>query len=353
MKLSDIDKNFKIPGLEENLEADVYNVKENTFCLFGIMADDVFRRIPQDVADNTNEGVAILNKNTAGGRLRFKTDSEFISLKVKYPSIENMNHMPRTGSGGFDVYADGIFWFMIAPVSTDCEESVGGTRHFGSKKMREITINFPLYNCVDEVYLGLEKGSVFEKASDFDTDKPIVFYGSSITQGGCVSRPGNSYPAIVARKVNSDYINLGFSGSGKAEDIMGDYIANLPMSVFVMDYDHNAPNIEYLEKTHEKFFKQIREKNKDLPIVIVSMPDIRFWNQYNDNAKIRRDIIKKTYENAVKAGDKHVYFVDGETLFYDEEWDLCTVDRCHPNDLGHYCMAQKILPFIKKALNIR
>lgn len=351
MKITDVDKNFILPGLEENLEADVYNVKENTFCLFGLIVDDIFRRMPQEIADKTSEGVSILNKHTAGGRLRFKTDSEFISLKVKYPNIGDMYHMPKTGSAGFDVYADGTFWHIIAPDTTECEEYLGGTRHFDTRKMREITIDFPLYNEVEELYIGLEKGSVFEEASNFNTDKPIVFYGSSITQGGCVSRPGNSYAAIVARKVNSDYINLGFSGNGKAEEIMGDYIANLPMSVFVMDYDHNAPDIEHLEKTHERFFKQIREKNKELPIIIISKPDIRFCNQYNDISIKRREIIKATYDNAVKAGDKNVYFIDGESLFVDEDWDLCTVDRTHPNDLGHYCMAQGIIPFIKKALN--
>ena len=350
MKIWEIDKNFKLPGLEEDLKADIYNIKENQFCLYGLIVDNAFRRMPEDIAIKTNEGVKELHTNTAGGRLRFVTDSEFISLKVVCPYITDFYHMPRSGSSGFDIYVDGVYYGIIAPGSTINEGEFGGTRHLAKTGLKEIIINFPLYNAVNEVFLGLEQGSVFEKASDYAIDKPLVYYGSSITQGGCVSRPGLSYPAHISRKLNLDYINLGFSGSGKAEEIMGNYISELSMSAFIYDYDHNAPNVEHLENTHERFFKQIREKNKDLPIIMISMPDIKFWNQHCDLSIRRREIIKKTYKNAVNSGDNNVYFIDGETLWGETDWDSCTMDRCHPNDIGHYRMADKIAPVIKEAL---
>lgn len=349
MKIWEIDKNFKLPGLEEDLKADIYNIKENQFCLLGLIADSVFRRMPEDIAVKTNEGVKELHTHTAGGRLRFITDSEFVSLKAVYPYITDFYHMPRTGSSGFDIYVNGIYYGIIASDSTVLENEFGGTRHLG-EGVKEIIINFPLYNPVSELFLGLAEGAVFKKAPEFEIEKPIVFYGSSITQGGCVSRPGLSYPAHISRKLNLDYINLGFSGSCKAEEVMGEYLSELPMSVFVYDYDHNTPDIEHLKNTHERLFKQIREKNPTLPIIIISMPDIKFWNQFNDIAIKRRDIIKKTYENAVNSGDKNVYFIDGETLWGEIDWDSCTMDRCHPNDIGHYRMAEKIAPIIKKAL---
>lgn len=67
----------------------------------------------------------------------------------------------------------------------------------------------------------------------------------------------------------------------------------------------------------------------------------------------RRDVIRRTYENALKAGDKNVYFVDGDTLFGNSERTACTVDRCHPNDLGFERMYRAVLPTLKKALKNR
>ena len=116
-----------------------------------------------------------------------------------------------------------------------------------------------------------------------------------------------------------------------------------------MDYDHNAPSVDHLKETHEPFFRRIREKNPDLPVVMLTKPDY----DYDARGAERRAIIRATYENAVAAGDKNVYFVDGETYFGSEDRELCTVDRVHPNDIGHYRMAAMVEPIIKKILEER
>ena len=152
--------------------------------------------------------------------------------------------------------------------------------------------------------------------------------------------------------MDAPQINLGFSGSGRGEEAVAEAIASIPLSAFVMDYDHNAPSCEHLEATHEKFFRIIREKQPDLPIIIMSMCNIypEFDNAaYAENLK-RMEIIRKTCKNAVKAGDKHVYFIDGRTLFGKTDRTACTVDGCHPNDLGFYRMYETVLPTLLKAL---
>ena len=116
----------------------------------------------------------------------------------------------------------------------------------GETKMRQITINFPLYSAVSSLEIGLQETAVVESPTPYRVETPVVFYGSSITQGGCASRPGNCYTAVLSRRLDFDHVNLGFSGSGKAEQEMADYIAGLDMSVFVYDYDHNAPNLAHL-----------------------------------------------------------------------------------------------------------
>ena len=110
-----------------------------------------------------------------------------------------------------------------------------------------------------------------------------------------------------------------------------------------MDYDHNAPNDEHLKKTHAEFFRIIRKAQPDLPILILTRGD---W----PNPK-RTAVIRATYDAAVKAGDKHVYFVDGKEYFaHLPDPGLALVDGCHPSDFGFYLMYEKVLPVLKKAL---
>ena len=119
-----------------------------------------------------------------------------------------------------------------------------------------------------------------------------------------------------------------------------------------MDYDHNAPSPEHLASTHEPFFRAVREAQPDLPIIILSMCDIRSYVLHTDKttAPARREIIRRTWRRAVDSGDRNVYFIDGETLFGKEMYDACTVDGCHPNDLGFYRMYKHVLPVLRKAL---
>ena len=152
-----------------------------------------------------------------------------------------------------------------------------------------------------------------------------------------------TYQSIVSRSFDYDYVNLGFSGNAKAEDEIIDYIKNLDMSVFVYDYDHNAPNIEHLKNTHEKMFKAIREKQPLIPIIIMSRPK----HFLTEEEKIRRSIIETTYLNAVSSGDKNVYFIDGEALT-----SMCkdsgTVDNCHPTDFGFASMAAALTDVMRR-----
>lgn len=127
---------------------------------------------------------------------------------------------------------------------------------------------------------------------------------------------------------------------------MADYITTIEKSVFVMDYDHNSPSEEHLAATHEPFFRRIREREPELPIVILTRPDFDFHAE----CAPRREIIRATYEHAKAAGDENVYFLDGERFFGGEDRDACTNDCTHPNDLGMYRMAKVIEPVLRGIL---
>lgn len=346
-KIYEIDKNFNVESNLNLKDAQYYNVKENPWCLYGLLIDDIFRRMPKQTAEKVNDGVLSLHSNTSGGRLRFITDSPYVAIVAKMPDNVHFPHMPQTGISGFDMYVDKRFYSSFIP-PVDMEDSFSSVSSFETSAERSITINFPLYNNVSELYIGLKKDALFKKADDYKQKEKIVYYGSSITQGGCVSRPGIAYPAIISNEIGCDYINLGFSGSATGETVMAEYIAGLSPDIFVLDYDHNAPDSQHLKNTHEKFFQTFRKLCLNTPVVMISAPNIRFgysvW-------KSRRDIIKNTYNNAIANGDKSVYYIDGEILWGEENWDLCTMDCIHPNDLGHYRMAQAIIPVIKKIIS--
>lgn len=349
--IAKIDKNFVV---EKNFEKDglvYYNALSEPFKIYGLMYENNrFVRIPQAVADTVSEGVMRLTKSTAGGRVRFKTNSKTIAIKAEMDNLGRMPHFTLCGSAGFDVYEGQKYCFTLMP-PYDMTDGYEAKKEFDDIAIRDITINFPLYSGVLNLYIGLDEGAQISECEEYAYTKPVVYYGSSITQGGCASRPGTSYESIISRRLDCDYINLGWSGNAKAEKEIAEYIANLDMGIFVYDYDHNALTKEILAETHEPMFKIIREKNPNLPIVMVSRPDIGISEGMQEITEIRRNTIRRTYQNAIENGDTNVYFVDG-SHFYDEldTRELASVDGCHPNDIGFMCMARDIGDAIKKIL---
>lgn len=360
MKIEEIDKNFKAAtiGSEKIL---FHNACTVPFSVEGFPwrpeGSLTFYRLPRTLTkDQVNEGALWLANQTAGGAIRFRTDSPKIAIRAKLVYSSDMNHMPRAGSAGFDLYRGlGRNSQHTGTAQPDrdqremeqilCENPLPG-------EMADFILNMPLYGGAEAIEIGISPGAKLRPPTPHKIKAPVLFYGSSITQGGCASRPGNAYTTRLCRTLDSPQINLGFSGSGRGEIAVARAIAELPLSAFVLDYDHNAPDPEHLQATHEPFFRAIRGKQPLLPILILSACDV--WKEFNNDARtvrlLRRDIIRKTYENAVKAGDKNVYFMDGEDLFGKSERSACTVDRCHPNDLGFDRMYRTVLPVLRQAL---
>ena len=357
MDITKIDNNFKIHSITET-DIEWFDASDKMFCLHGLFYcknEGRFRRLPFEVAKATSEGVANLSMHTAGGRLRFCTNSPYVAIKCFTDAGSVMSHMPILGSHGFSLYTYGVFAGMYAPtiqqynqaVCNNCDLEFDGLRYVIGNE-GAVELYFPLYNGVKKLFIGLKRGSVVFKAEDYKISKPLLFYGSSITQGGCASRPGNDYISFLARKLNFDFINLGFSGCAKAEPAIAEYIAKQKVSVFVLDYDYNAPNADYLKQTHYPLYKKIRDKNPFVPIVLISKPN--FFEGGVEDSVVRRAVILQTYNKAKSEGDNNIYFIDGKTLFGSDCRDSCTVDNCHPNDLGFYRMATAIEPVLKEVL---
>ena len=335
--IAEIDKNLAVETSIEREGLKFYDVLQEPFGIHGVFWENgMFRRMPEAVAGTVNEGVYGLHSNGAGGRVCFVTDSPYVAIKTEYIPGK-MPHFAFSGSAGFDMYvrADGEERYagtFMPPL--DVKEGYESVIDFADKRERYITINMPLYSSVSKLYVGLQEGRMLKEAPGYRVKKPVVYYGSSITQGGCASKPGSSYQSILSRRFDCDYINLGFSGSARGEDEMIDYIKGLDMSVFVMDYDHNAPSTEHLEQTHGKMFRAIRAAHPTLPIVI--MPRPKYY--LTEEEQVRHEIVYRTYQEAKAVGDENVYFISGRKLM-ELVGDNGTVDNCHPTDSGFFSMA--------------
>ena len=356
MKIQEIDKNFDFATSLTRKDIAIYNVLEEPFKIYGLILpkddNDSFHRLPYEVAESVNPGVKELNLNTSGGRVRFSTDSDYIAIRAEIHTHCKVSFFSFTGIMGFDLYVeeDGKQKFVRPFIpSLDAETSYEAeiTTVEGGK-MRDYTINFPAYSGVKSLYVILNDKAKVQSAREYTKSVPVLYYGSSITQGGICSRPGNIYQNIISRRLDCDYVNLGFSASAKGETEIAEYISKQKMSVFVYDYDHNAPTVEHLENSHESMFKIIRSSQPELPIICVSRPDYA----HGEDAQKRREVIMKTVENAKALGDKNVCFVDGGKFCEDfGAGDSISVDSVHPNDLGFMCMANHIGAEIDKILN--
>ncbi len=355
MDIQRLDRNLKIETSIGESDVVFYDVRKRPFHVYGLYnykKEKCFCRLPADVAKATGEGVERLAHCTAGGRVRFATDSRYIAIKAVMPSVCHMSHMAMTGSAGFDLYLDDpqsestVFRNSFQPATTITEGYEAKT-DFGTRKLRYVTIHFPTYSPVKALYIGLQADAEVEEGMLYRSILPVVYYGSSITQGGCASRPGNAYQSIISQRMNIDHINLGFSGNGKGERAIVDYMATLPMSVFVSDYDHNAPDPAHLRKTHLPLYRAIRAAHPTVPYIMISRPNFHPGNREDEE---RREIILDTFRYAQASGDRNVRFIDGATFFQGPYSNICTVDGCHPNDMGFALMADRIGAELKTVL---
>ncbi len=336
---------------DTTMRSPVYiDVRKAPFELYNFAED--FRRVPAAVAEATSANVVHNSRLAAGGRVRFRTDSDYIVVHGEYDYAEHNELMPGVARYGFDLYLNeggkqkllGLFCPSQGEGKTykECRLKTDGQMH-------DYTVYFPLMTSLTEMYIGLREGKHLEPTVEkYKYQTPVVFYGSSIVHGIGAMRPSSAYPTIISRRLNTNFINLGFGGSALAEPVFMEYLAGLEMSVFVYDYDHNAPNSDHLAKTHYAGYKIFREKQPDTPIIMASRVDID-CGDYANNCRCR-EIVRETYEKARAAGDMNVYFIDGAAIYPADLRDECTSDFCHPNDMGYRYMADAFGAIIKELL---
>ena len=324
-----------------------YSYKDAPIKVFGVVDFEKkgkLQRLPDELIEKIPR-LSHFGRRCPGARILFKTDSESIRVKIIFATLSIDKGMSIFACQSASVYAgerqNSRLLGLISPSNYD-EKTFEATVRKG-EGLEDVAIWLPRNEIIEDIEISLSDEAKLLAPTPYKYQKPIVYYGSSITEGGCCATNTCGYNAIISRHLDIDYYNFGFSGNARGDLNMAEYISGIDMSIFVYDYDHNAPTVEHLANTHEPFFKLIRQKNPTLPIVMMTRPAIT----YTADDCARREVVRRTYENALGAGDKNVYFIDGESFFGEYDRELCTVDRTHPNDLGFYRMAEVVENVIK------
>lgn len=310
-----------------------------------------FDRLPKAAEGKVTPAVWSLSRDSAGMAVRFKTNASAIHARytLMKPGL-GMPHMPPTGVSGLDLYARdaGGKWKWVQ-VTKPAAQTVSAQIVSGlAPGEREYMAFLPLYNGVDSLEIGVPKGAKIEGLAP--RKKPLVFYGTSITHGACASRPGMVHTAILGRRFDMPVVNLGFSGNGRMDAAVGEFLVKIDAAAYVIDCLPNMQPAMVREKCIP-LVKQLRAAKPETPIVLVE--DRRFTNAWitPDKAKFHDEnhaALRLSYETLKKEGVARLYYISGDKLLGDDSEGA--TDASHPNDLGFMRQADAMEPVLCEAL---
>ena len=335
----------------------------SSFPLYGKCVDETsarYERLPLELKDVTRGPLWNLGRNSAGLYVRFRSNSTRICARWKSTSPRQyMPHMADAGDSGLDLYIltekDGWRFAGSGFEWGGRDKDVKNSTLVANMKpeMREYMLYLSLYNGIDSLEIGVDEGSVIEAPAVASprSDRPVVMYGTSILQGGCASRPGMAFTAILGRKLDREVINLGFSGNARLDYEIAEYIAKVSdPGLVVLDYVPNS-SAELIGEKGERFFRIIRDTFPDVPVIFVedpTFPHTRFDLKMLEEVTSKNEAQLALYKKLKKAGEKKLYYVSTDGLIGDD--GEATVDGVHFTDLGMMRYVEKMLPVMRKAL---
>ena len=311
-----------------------------------------FDRFPSSAEGKVTSAVWNLSRDSAGMMVRFKTDAAAIwaDYTLMKERLAGAN-MTAIGASGLDLYArdDAGKWRWVGvtrPADKVVRQEIIKELAPG---LREYAVYLPLYNGIEKLSIGVSAGAKFEPLAP-RTEKPIVFYGTSITHGASASRPGMVHTAILGRRLDRPVINLGFSGNGRMDAAVGDFLVTIDAAVFVIDCLPNMGPDQVREKC-PPLVAQLRAARPDTPIVLVE--DRRQTNAWirpkldqhhtNNHAALR-----ECFDKLQEQGVTRLYYIRGDDLLGDDTEGA--TDGSHPNDLGFLRQADVFEPVLRTAL---
>lgn len=315
--------------------------------------------VPTEI-DASKCGAFHLSAHTSGGQIRFRTDSSRVVVDGELRYTDASHNIPWSGSSCFDLYyreSDDAPWILAGV-------GMGGAPKFHvrigynmTKKMRDVILYFPTYNGVKNVSIGLDENATLEEPKPFRNDKRVIYYGTSITQGGCSSRAGACASAILGRHLNMEILNYGFSGNGKGEPELATMFASIERpALYILDYEWNIITGAEMAASLPPFIDILKKAHPEVPILLVSHTPGCFEALDNVDASRKNFADKKAaiiqeFKKRRQAGDNLIFFLDGSTLM-GEDWWNGLVDGTHPSDLGFERIEKGLYPVVANILGI-
>ncbi|MFA5533369.1 MAG: SGNH/GDSL hydrolase family protein [Mariniphaga sp.] len=312
-----------------------------------------YERLPLHLEGVTREPVWNLSKHSSGLAVRFRTNSTTIAAKWEVTNDAVMNHFAMTGIKGLDLYCyqNGKWLYVRTARPTGKESSAVIIENMQGTEM-EYMLYLPLYDGIEKLEIGVAHDSDIKPpvVNSPQTGRPIVFYGTSITQGGCASRPGMSYSSILSRMLNRETVNLGFSGNGQLDYEIAEAMATIPAACIVMDCLPNV-TLQQINEKYIRFLDILREKHPKTPIFLVeniNYPFMYFDQQVYLNINEKNKALSRIFKEQKKKGDKNIFYIKADNLVGDDQ--EVTVDGIHLTDLGFLRMAENLYPMIQKRI---
>jgi hypothetical protein len=305
-----------------------------------------FDRLPARAKSIVRPAVWDLARHSAGLYVDFATNAAAISARWTVTSDRlAMPHMPATGVSGVDLYVhrNGRWHYLGNGRPKDSPTNTAQLAADLPSAETEYRLYFPLYNGVSSLEIGVDQGATFRIVTDNDVKTPaVVIHGTSITQGGCASRPGMSYASILGRRLDVPVINLGFSGNGKTEPEVAELLAEMNASAFVID---SLPNLEAHQVAERvpKFLEIIRSRHPRTPILLMEcplFPAMPFSAPRAERVNASNKHARNIYETRVASGDQHIWLVPA--CDFTTNGGEATVDGIHPTDVGFLQLANAV-----------
>ncbi len=311
-----------------------------------------FDRLPSSAQGKVTDKVWDLSRDSAGMMVRFQTDATTIWADYLLRSERMAGpNMTAIGASGLDLYArdETGKWKWVGVTKPDKKEVRQALATGLAAGLREYAVYLPLYNGIETLKIGVAPEAKFEGLAP-RAEKPIVFYGTSITHGASASRPGMVHTAILGRRFDRPVVNLGFSGNGKMDAAVGEYLAEMDAAVYVIDCLPNMNATEVRAKCIP-LVKQLKAAHPETPVVLVEdRRNANAWilparSQYHSD---NHAALRESYDSLKQAGVTKLYYIPGDALIGDDAEG--STDGSHPNDLGFVRQAAIFEPILREAL---
>jgi hypothetical protein len=310
-----------------------------------------YYRLPESVEGKVSNDVWSWSKCSSGLAVQFRTSSSRIAVRWTLPSDQlGLGMLESTSCSGLDLYVQGTEgwrWLNSAAPVAQSNETILVDE--ASESERTFLLLLPLYNQLQSLEIGVAEGATFLQ-DEADADRPLVFYGTSITQGAFATRPGATLPAIMRFRLDRETVNLGFFGSARMEVEMASTLAEVDSGAYVIEPIANMIGLNVKERAYE-FLMRLLEKQPDTPIILMEHPDYRmdlFPDAPLPGFKRGNRALRAAFDQVLAEGATNLYYVASEGIVVGD--GKGTVDGIHATDLGFERIADALEPVLREVL---